>query len=291
MNPNASTLWRGKRWQLALLLACLGMLGPFSIDTYLPAFAGIARSMGATPVQMQQTLSSYLLGFGVMNLFHGALSDSLGRRPVVLAGVAAFTLASLGCALSQTIGELVFWRAVQGMSAGAGMVVSRAIIRDMFPPADAQRVMSQVTIYFGIAPAVAPLVGGYLVRACRLARHLLAAGGAGPGAVAGQLALAAREPARQARQPFHAGNLLRGYAQLLRNPRFVALVFASGMPFNGMFLYVLSAPVWLGEILQLAPEQFFWFFVLSISGIMGGAWFSGRMAGKVRRATRSASAS
>jgi multidrug resistance protein len=162
MNPNASTLWRGKRWQLALLLACLGMLGPFSIDTYLPAFAGIARSLDATPVQMQQTLSSYLLGFGVMNLFHGALSDSLGRRPVVLAGVAAFTLASLGCALSQTIGELVFWRAVQGMSAGAGMVVSRAIIRDMFPPADAQRVMSQVTIYFGIAPAVAPLVGGYL---------------------------------------------------------------------------------------------------------------------------------
>ena len=282
MNPNASTLWRGKRWQLALLLACLGMLGPFSIDTYLPAFAGIARSVGATPVQMQQTLSSYLLGFGVMNLFHGALSDSLGRRPVVLAGVAAFTLASLGCALSQTIGELVFWRAVQGMSAGAGMVVSRAIIRDMFPPADAQRVMSQVTIYFGIAPAVAPLVGGFLfVHADWHAIFwLLVALG-----VALWLANWRWLPESlhaQARQPFHAGNLLRGYAQLLRNPRFVALVFASGIPFNGMFLYVLSAPVWLGEILQLAPQQFFWFFVLSIAGIMGGAWLSGQMAGKVQ---------
>ena len=280
MNPNASTLWRGKRWQLALLLACLGMLGPFSIDTYLPAFAGIARSVGATPVQMQQTLSSYLLGFGVMNLFHGALSDSLGRRPVVLAGVAAFTLASLGCALSQTIGELVFWRAVQGMSAGAGMVVSRAIIRDMFPPADAQRVMSQVTIYFGIAPAVAPLVGGYLfVHADWHAIFWLLV------ALGAALWLASwrwlpESLHLQARQPFHAGNLLRGYAQLLRNPRFVALVFASGIPFNGMFLYVLSAPVWLGEHLQLAPQQFFWFFVLSISGIMGGAWLSGRMAGK-----------
>ncbi|HRD98850.1 MAG TPA: multidrug effflux MFS transporter [Rubrivivax sp.] len=282
MNPNASTLWRGKRWQLALLLACLGMLGPFSIDTYLPAFAGIARSVGATPLQMQQTLSSYLLGFGVMNLFHGALSDSLGRRPVVLAGVAAFTLASLGCALAQTIGELVFWRAVQGMSAGAGMVVSRAIIRDMFPPADAQRVMSQVTIYFGIAPAVAPLVGGYLfVHADWHAIFwLLVVLGAG-------LWLAnwrwlPESLHAQARQPFHAGNLLRGYAQLLRNPRFVALVFASGIPFNGMFLYVLSAPVWLGEILRLAPQQFFWFFVLSITGIMGGAWLSGRMAGKAQ---------
>src|SRR5207244_9115239 len=139
----------------------LGMLGPFSIDTYLPAFTGIAQSVGATPVQMQQTLSAYLFGFAVMNLFHGALSDSFGRRPVVLWGVALFTLASAGCALSQNIGALVFFRAVQGMSAGAGIVVSRAVIRDMFPPADAQRVMSQVTIYFGVAPSVAPTVGGF----------------------------------------------------------------------------------------------------------------------------------
>ena len=162
MNPDASTLWRGPRWTLALLLACLGMIGPFSIDTYLPAFSSIAGSIGATPAQMQQTLSSYLLGFALMNLFHGALSDSLGRRPVVLAGVALFTLASVGCALSDTIGQLVLFRALQGVSAGAGMVVSRAIIRDLFPPADAQRVMSQVTIYFGIAPAIAPMVGGFL---------------------------------------------------------------------------------------------------------------------------------
>src|SRR6187402_2036272 len=152
MNPNADRLWHGPRWTLALMLACLGMLGPFAIDTYLPAFDGIAASIGATPVQMQQTLSSYLFGFALMNLFHGALSDSLGRRPVVLWGVALFTLASVGCAMSDSITELVFFRALQGLSAGASMVVSRAIIRDMFPPAEAQRVMSQVTIYFGIAP-------------------------------------------------------------------------------------------------------------------------------------------
>ncbi|MGS0758083.1 MFS transporter, partial [Roseateles sp. GG27B] len=97
-----------------------------------------------------------------MNLFHGALSDSFGRRPVVLWGMAAFTLASVGCALSGSIGQLVFWRTVQGMSAGAGIVVSRAIIRDMFPPSEAQRVMSQVTIFFGVAPAIAPMVGGFL---------------------------------------------------------------------------------------------------------------------------------
>src|SRR5688572_17295586 len=128
VNPDAHLLWRGQRWSLAVLLACLGMLGPFSIDTYLPAFTGIARSLGATPVQMQQTLSAYLFGFAVMNLFHGALSDSFGRRPVVLGGLAIFTLASAGCALSDHIGLLVLFRALQGMSAGAGIVVSRAVI-------------------------------------------------------------------------------------------------------------------------------------------------------------------
>ena len=162
MNPNAAELWRAPRWALAVLLAVLGMVGPFSIDTYLPAFAGIGQSLGATPIEMQQTLSSYLFGFAVMNLFHGALADSFGRRPVVLWGVALFTVASAGCALSQTIEQLVVFRALQGLSAGAGIVVSRAIIRDMFPPAQAQQVMSQVTIYFGVAPAVAPIVGGWL---------------------------------------------------------------------------------------------------------------------------------
>jgi DHA1 family bicyclomycin/chloramphenicol resistance-like MFS transporter len=121
----------------------LGTLGPFSIDTYLPAFDGIARTLGATPLQMQQTLSAYLFGFAAMNLFHGALADSFGRRPVILGGLVVFTLASVGCALTPSIGGLIFFRALQGMSTGAGMVVSRAIIRDMFAPADAQRVMSR----------------------------------------------------------------------------------------------------------------------------------------------------
>ncbi|HTH12224.1 MAG TPA: MFS transporter, partial [Acidovorax sp.] len=160
MNPHAQTLWRAPQWALAVLLAVLGMLGPFSIDTYIPAFSGIAHALGATPVEMQQTLSAYLFGFAFMNLFHGALADSFGRRPVVLCGIAMFTLASAGCALSQSIGQLIAFRALQGLSTGAGIVVSRAVIRDMFPPARAQQVMSQVTIYFGVAPAVAPIVGG-----------------------------------------------------------------------------------------------------------------------------------
>jgi DHA1 family bicyclomycin/chloramphenicol resistance-like MFS transporter len=156
------SLWQAPGWALAVLLACLAMLGPFSIDTYLPAFAGIAKALDATPVQMQQTLSAYLLAYAIMNLFHGTLSDSLGRRPVVFVGLIVFTLASVGCALSEHIGALIFFRVLQGLSAGAGIVISRAVIGDLFAPGDAQRMMSQVTIFFGVAPAVAPIVGGFL---------------------------------------------------------------------------------------------------------------------------------
>jgi len=282
MIPDASTLWPGRRWTLALLLACLGMIGPFAIDTYLPAFAGIGAAIGATPVQMQQTLSSYLLGFAVMNLFHGALADSLGRRPVVLVGVAVFTLASVGCALSDSIGTLVFFRALQGASAGVGMVVSRAIIRDLYAPADAQRMMSQVTIFFGIAPAVAPMIGGLLFEWADWHSIFWLLAVLGLALLVANWRWLPETLPPSGRQLFRAGPLLRGYVQLAKNGRFVALVFASGVPFNGMFLYVLSAPVFLGEHLQLAPTQFFWFFVLSIGGMVGGALLSGRLAGRIK---------
>jgi DHA1 family bicyclomycin/chloramphenicol resistance-like MFS transporter len=281
MNPDAHTLWRAPRWALAVLLACLGMLGPFAVDTYLPAFDGIAASVGATPVQMQQTLSAYLFGFAFMNLFHGALSDSFGRRPVVLAGIAVFTLASAGCALSESIGALVFFRALQGLSTGAGIVVSRAVIRDMFPPADAQRVMSQVTIYFGVAPAVAPIVGGFLfVHADWHAIFWFLTGVGGVLLVANYKLLPETLHVTH-RQQFNIPNLMRGYWQLGSSPRFLMLALASGVPFNGMFLYVLSAPTFLGQHLKLGPTEFFWFFSLTIAGIMGGAWVSGRLAGRI----------
>jgi DHA1 family bicyclomycin/chloramphenicol resistance-like MFS transporter len=282
MNPDAQHIWRAPRWALALLLAMLGMIGPFSIDTYLPAFAGIGQALHATPVQMQQTLSAYLFGFAFMSLFHGAISDSVGRRPVVLWGLAAFTLASAGCALSETIGQLVFCRVLQGLSAGAGIVVSRAVVRDLFPPAQAQRVMSQITLFFGAAPAVAPLIGGLLFDS--LGWHsvfwFLCAIGLLMWLANFRFLPESLHPSQ--RQKLSLGHLMRGYWQLGRDPRFLVLCLASAIPFNGFFLYGMCAPVFLGEHLQLAPIQFFWFFLLVIAGIMVGAWSSGRMAGRVR---------
>jgi len=281
MNPDARQLWHGPMWALSVLLATLGMLGPFTIDTYLPAFAGIATDLQATTLQIQQTLSAYLFAFAFMSLFHGALSDSFGRRPVVLTGVAVFTLASVGCALSTDITQLIFFRALQGLATGAGIVVSRAVIRDMFPPADAQRVMSQVTLFFGVAPAIAPIIGGFLF--VHAGWHAVFWFLAGIGVllwVSNWFLLPETLHVSQ-RQTLSVRHLMRGYWQLGTNPRFLLLALASGIPFNGMFLYVLSAPTFLGEHLQLVPTQFFWFFVCTISGIMGGAWLSGRLAGRI----------
>ncbi len=281
MNPDSKTLWQGPRWALAALLALLGMVGPFAIDTYLPAFAGIARSLDASPVQMQQTLSAYLFGFAFMSLFHGAISDSFGRRPVVLWGVAIFTLTSVGCALSQNIGQLIFFRVLQGLSTGAGIVVSRAVVRDMFEPSQAQKVMSQITIFFGIAPAIAPIIGGWLFVLAGWHSIFWFLAGFGVLLWLANFRFLPETLHVAQRQPFNARNLLRGYWQLGSDPRFLLLALASGIPFNGSFLYVLSAPAFLGEHLQLAPTQFFWFFMLSIGGIMGGAWLSGRLAGRI----------
>ena len=281
MHPDAHTLWRLPQWAFAVLLAVLGMLGPFSIDTYLPAFSGISSSLGATPLQMQQTLSAYLFGFAFMALFHGAISDSFGRRPVVLWGLAVFTLASVGCALSQSIGQLIFFRAMQGLSTGAGIVIARAVVRDMYAPSQAQKVMSQITLFFGAAPAIAPLLGGWLLihSSWHAIFWFLAALGVVLWIANYRLLPETLHPTQ--RQHFHIKNLLAGYWQLGADPRFLLLALASGVPFNGMFLYILSAPVFLGEHLHLLPQQFFWCFLVTIGGIMLGAWVSGRVAGKI----------
>jgi MFS transporter, DHA1 family, multidrug resistance protein len=268
------------RWQLALILAALGMLGPFAVDTYIPAFPTIAADLGASTLQMQQTFSVYLFAFAFMFLFHGALSDSFGRKPIILAGLTVFFVASVGCALSTTIGQLLFWRALQGLSVGAGMVVGRAMVRDIYADVDAQRVMSMITLWFGIAPAIAPVIGGYLFTAfgwhsifwfIAAFSFLLI--------VVSVRVIRETLPAHK-RQPFQPGPLLDGYRQVGINVPLLLLSLAAGFNFNGFFLYILSAPIFLPEQLGLGPTQYAWLFAPGIGGIMLGAFISGRVAGK-----------
>ncbi|HEX9391373.1 MAG TPA: multidrug effflux MFS transporter [Usitatibacteraceae bacterium] len=270
------------RWLLALLLAGLAMLGPFAIDTYIPAFDGMGRELGANVVQMQQTFSVYLAAFAFMFLFHGALSDSYGRKPIIVVGLVGFLIGSVGCALSNSIGALLLFRAVQGLSVGAGMVVGRAMIRDLFNETDAQKLMSMVTLWFGIAPAIAPIIGGHLY--VRLGWHsifwMLAMMATVLIAVV-SFSIHETLPANK-RQPFRPGPLFAGYREVGANVPFLLLSLAVGFNFNAFFLYFMSAPVYLTHSLKLGPQEFAWLFIPGIGGIMLGAFISGRVAGKLK---------
>lgn len=266
---------------LAALLAGLAMLGPFSVDTCFPSFPAIARDLSLTPAELQQTLSAYFFPFAVMTLFHGTLSDSFGRRPVILVSLVAYAMASVGCVFAYDFAQLLIFRVLQGMSAGAGMVVGRAIIRDSFEGHAAQRLMSLVTIIFGLAPAIAPILGGWLL------------GWFGWRAVFIFLALYAllllavswwRMPETHlppARQPFALVPLAGNYWRLARSPQLLLLCATLAFNFGGFFIYVVSAPAFIYNLLGLNERQFAWLFVPGIAGVMIGAFLSGRFAGKV----------
>ena len=268
-------------WPLAILLAALAMLGPFSIDIYLPAFHDIGADLDVAPLAVQQTLSSYLFAYAFMMLWHGALSDALGRRPLVIAGLGVYALATLGCAIAGNIETLWLFRALQGICAGSGLVVGRAIIRDRFQGPEAQRVMSQITLVFGIAPAIAPVLGGLLLNAFgwRSIFWVLLA------LVIALLTWSAKSlpetlPIAQ-RQSLHPRKLWRNYVSVLRNRDFLLLATIPALNFAAFFLYIASAPSFLIDLLGVSSYGFAWLFIPMIGGVMIGALVSGRAAGKL----------
>ena len=269
------------RISLALLLAGLAMLGPFSVDTYLPAFPNIQSTLHASFIEVQQTLTAYMFAFGVMILWHGALSDTFGRRNVILASLAVFAVASLGCAASHSVEYLWAFRILQGISAGGGAVIGRAIIRDAYEGPAATRLLSLVTMIFSIAPAIAPILGGWIVqlrdwRSIFLFLFVF---------TVLLLWLCYRKLPEtlpvERRHPFNPRHLAHSYHQVFRSPLFHLKAGAVAFNFAGLFLYIAAAPVFLTKHLGLGPSQFGWQFIPSVAGIFLGALFANRLAGKM----------
>ena len=273
-----------RRRRLAPLLAALAMFGPFSIDTIFPAFPTIAAQLHASPFAMQQTISAYIVAYALMSLLHGPFSDAFGRRVVILVGVIVFALASVGCALAGSIESLLAFRALQGVSAGTGLIVGRAIIRDCFDGVAAQRLMSSVSMIFGIAPAIAPIVGGWVIAVAHWSMIFwLLAAFALVLWIACLVLLPETHP-REHRVALSVDELARTYRRIFRDRAFLPLALAGTLNFNALWIYISSAPAFVLGLLRLDAQHFAWLFIPAISGLIIGAFLSGRAAGRLTAA-------
>lgn len=260
------------------LLAALAMFGPFTIDTFFPAFAEVAASLHANPWQMQQTISAYLLGYALMSFVHGPLSDAHGRRIVILFGVGSYILASIVCTVAPNIEVLLAARFWQGCSTGAGMIVGRAIIRDRFHGGDAQRVMAWVSMLFGLAPALAPLVGALIhsVASWRAIFAFMVVYGVLMWWACLRVLPETHPPER--RVPLRPRSLLATYRRIGMDRAFMLWVGATGLFFGGQFIYISSAPVFIERFLALGDFGYAWYFVPTIIGMTAGSALSARLA-------------
>lgn len=270
--------------RLAVIVALLAMLAPFSIDTYLPSFPDIASEFNTSTLYLQQTLSFYLLAFAGMTLVYGPLTDAFGRRVVILGAVAVYVATSIGCALAVNEHWLLAMRIGQGLSASGGIVVGRAIIRDAFSGVKAQRVMAQMMLMFALAPAVAPIIGGWLHDAFgwRSVFVFLTLLGLGTW-IWTALALPETLP-KSERQSIHPRAVAAAYGRALRSSAFMQLVGMVALNFGGIFLYIAASPVVIYQHLHYGANDFWRLFVPLVSGMMIGTFASGRLAGRLSHA-------
>jgi DHA1 family bicyclomycin/chloramphenicol resistance-like MFS transporter len=274
MNANTRT---GSPW-LIVTIALLTMVGPFTIDTYLPSFPDIEATFDVNRTLMLQSISFYLVASAVSTLFWGPLSDRIGRRQVILGSSTLFVVASMGCAWSESYSSFLFFRVVQGMAASGGMVAGRAMIRDAHDSHSAHRAMAYVMMLFAMAPAIAPIIGGWLhdTWGWRSVFLFLTLYGAVMIPMTLKLLPETLDPAD--RRSFHPAHVMRLYISTVLHPRFRALVLALGVSFAGLFTYIAGSPTVIYDFLGLDSSHFAVQFVPMTLGIVAGSFISGRLA-------------
>jgi DHA1 family bicyclomycin/chloramphenicol resistance-like MFS transporter len=271
----------GSHWGIAALLAALAMVSPFSLDTFYPSFPAISREFSLTAWQIQQSITVYMVPFALMTLIQGPLSDALGRRPVVLVGLLIYSFASVACAFAPSFAVLLGFRAVQGMSAGVGMAVGRAIIRDLHEGPQAQKLMSTITMIFSIAPAIAPVIGGWIhvLLGWRYVFGFMVIAGVSL-AVLSYTLLPETHPSER-RSRLHVGELAGTVVRIASNKQFMSYALALGVTFAALIAFIGAAPAVVLGHWHLSETQFAALFVPLICGILAGGWLSGRLAGRI----------
>jgi len=265
---------------LAVLLGGLSMVSPFSIDTFFPAFHAMERALHVDAWQLQQVITAYMVPFAFASLVHGPLSDAVGRRPVMIWGMALYTVGSVACTFAPNYELLLAARVVQGITAGVGVVIGRAIVRDLYEGPRAQKLMSLTTMIFAIAPAVAPIVGGWahVAYGWRAVFAIMVICGVIFTTSAWWRLPETHPPA--ARIPFDARNLVSSSLTVLRHPEFLMLALAAAINFCSIGVHIGSAPAIIEKHWGLSETSYAALFTPVIGGILVGAWASGRIAGK-----------
>ncbi|WP_418058447.1 multidrug effflux MFS transporter [Pimelobacter simplex] len=272
-------------WRYAVLipgvLAALSMIGPFSIDTPFPAFPAMGRDLGVGTEELQLVVTVYLGSFALMSVFHGPLSDAVGRRPVMAVSIAVYVAASIGAALSGSLAVLLVFRALQGLSAGGATIVSRTVIRDLFEGPQAQRLMSRVAIIFGIAPAVGPILGGAILQVGSWPLIFVFQACLGVVLVLAVVFLLPETHPRERRVPLNVGEIMRGLGAVAREGAFHRLGWSTALIFGAQFLYIGGAAVFVVDVLGQGELDFWKLFVPMIGSMMLGSWLCGRAAGRI----------
>jgi MFS transporter, DHA1 family, multidrug resistance protein len=256
---------------LTALLAALSAIGPLTTDMYLPSLPDIARQLNASTAQAQFTISAYLIGFAVGQIFYGPVSDRHGRKPILIAALALYCFASLACSLSTSIEMLIVARAFQALGGCGGIVLARAIVRDIHSGAQAGRELSLIASVMALAPVLAPIAGGFLQtylgwRAVFFT--LVVAGFAGVGIVWARLPETLK---LRAAEPLSITSILRSYRFVARNPAYLAYLGITAASYAGLFVWISAAAFVLQDLYQLSPFDFGIAFALGSVGYMTGS--------------------
>ena len=264
-------------FQMALILGLLSAIGPFAIDMYLPALPEIGASLGADVSAVQWSLTAFFVSLGVGQLFYGPVADMVGRKPPLVAGLLLFLLASVGCALATDIHTLVALRFVQGLGAAAGMVIPRAVVRDLHTGTEAARLMSLLMLVFSVSPLLAPLAGsGVIALAGWRGVFWAVAVAAVAGLVLVWQGLQETRPAAE-RLASSLGSALSGYALLLRDGHYLGLVFIGGCSMAGFFVYLAGSPFVLINHYGLTPVQYSLAFSVNAAAFFAAAQFNAQL--------------
>lgn len=263
---------------LTWLLALCGMVGPFATDMYLPSFHNMTVDFGASLEAVQQTLSFYLLGFAVMTLFYGTISDMIGRRAAMIGGFGLFTIASFAAALSPNLQALTAFRFIEGLFAGCGMVVGMAVVRDLFGGIEAQKVMANIAMVFSFGPALAPVIGGFWATHLQWNANFYFLTALGLALCLFNYFLLPESLPKENRTPIKAKVIAADYGQALRSAPFMLGACALAISFLGQGAFIAGAADWCVNVRGYGPDEFWKLFLPMIVGIVGGSWSSSRLA-------------